>query len=499
MSVRSTYLWALAVLVLPSAVSTEGASIGRYGFRHDPMGFIDTSRSVQAVRARAFLWGRSLAGDREILEDQIARILSQQNTDGSIGKKPDEQTGGRLGDLASLGATRDRPEVERAVGWLLDREASADEFEFGSYALEGLCRLGVRNRQVENAARKQIENAERNTQYPGCPWSPAVQLRALSVALPMLEGADREAADRVTEKGLQWILEEMNSAGSVGHKDPFGFVDLVGVFDHPLAREVLLRELPLILRRQKADGSFGPSTFVVIRALKVHGLLDTLRQLPALPADWQIIRSIPAPSDSLRSLAWDGEKLWAGRPASGVAYAVSASDGSVLAGLKLPTEQVRGIGWCGDHLLVAHRKPKQLSFLDPKAGEIQRTISLEKVHWIGSPVRVNREIWVADTWMPCLWRFDERGKEEPRYFQPAGPLPLAVCFDGEAVWHVDGWSHAIIRTSLSGRLLDWGEIPFEDGCSGIAWDGENLWALDKNSTRISVIQRAGRQRPDPGL
>ena len=42
---------------------------------------------------------------------------------------------------------------------------------------------------------------------------------------------------------------------------------------------------------------------------------------------------------------------------------------------------------------------------------------------------------------------------------------------------------------LNAKLLDWGDRPFGDALRGIAYDGENLWALDNRNKRICIIEK----------
>jgi len=39
--------------------------------------------------------------------------------------------------------------------------------------------------------------------------------------------------------------------------DPFRFLDAAGSIDHPLAREIVVKQIPLVLRTQQADGTWG--------------------------------------------------------------------------------------------------------------------------------------------------------------------------------------------------------------------------------------------------
>ncbi|MBM4143492.1 MAG: hypothetical protein FJ225_07885 [Lentisphaerae bacterium] len=63
---------------------------------------------------------------------------------------------------------------------------------------------------------------------------------------------------------------------------------------------------------------------------------------------------------------------------------------------------------------------------------------------------------------------------------------------GNTVWHIDGFSPMIARSGMDahGQLLDWGDKPFGEDTTGIAWDGRSLWVLDNGKKRICEIEKA---------
>ena len=65
-----------------------------------------------------------------------------------------------------------------------------------------------------------------------------------------------------------------------------------------------------------------------------------------------------------------------------------------------------------------------------------------------------------------------------------------------------GWEHGLlIKSDRNGwRLLDYGDLPFTGPtgyfshpgpgyCDGLAWDGQDLWALDAHNRRIGLIEK----------
>ena len=95
----------------------------RYGFRHDPMKWINESESVPAAQVRTFCLKRPKPGDKAILEAEIEKLLSEQNPDGSLG---DQDTTGKLIRLERLGCSPDRENVQRAVAYVCNKEELQD-------------------------------------------------------------------------------------------------------------------------------------------------------------------------------------------------------------------------------------------------------------------------------------------------------------------------------------------------------------------------------------
>lgn len=273
---------------------------------------------------------------------------------------------------------------------------------------------------------------------------------------------------------------------------PYGFVDAAGQIDLPEARALIEKQIPMILRGQRPDGGWGNETVMVFRALKRHGFFDTLRDLPPLPPDWEIVRSIPAPGVNLWTMTWDGERLWVYDREDNSAIAVSPGDGKVQKTLTLPVTDVYGIGWWGGCLAITQTNPKKLLQVDADSGEIKREIVVDKGDWtwVGAASEVNGKVWVADRFSPGVIIIDPANTDDRDFKILAGPGPESFTSMPDGVWHADFWAPVLIKTSYDGELLDWGDQVFERGTAGLAFDGENLWALDGVNRRICVIEKA---------
>ena len=268
---------------------------------------------------------------------------------------------------------------------------------------------------------------------------------------------------------------------------------LASEIDHPLAKAILEKEVPVLLRAQRGDGGWGDQSLVVFRALRKHGLLDRLRGLPPQPPDWRIVKSIPAPAGELSALAWGDGRLWVYDRKANQAIAVSPDDGTVLKTVKLPVGHVFGLGWWDDALAVAQQEPKRVLQVDPESGAIGREVSLEKMHEVFGVAQVGGAPWIADgfMWSAFIVHPASPGKERWQVLGcPTGGWGTHMAAAGDGVWHFDCSLPILARSGLDGQLLDWGERPFDGLCDGLAWDGQRLWAHDPTQKRLCVIEKA---------
>ncbi|MHC4915875.1 MAG: hypothetical protein ACYTGB_10325, partial [Planctomycetota bacterium] len=331
----------------------------------------------------------------------------------------------------------------------------------------------------------------------GCPGTPMVQLKAL--------WACRQAADldAEIEKILTWIEDAVEPPGcssKLGLCDPISIVGLVGEVDHPAAARIARKLVPMLIRDQHADGSwgqgeegvFGFRSFTVMRALAKHGLLEELTGFDPLPPEWEVVREIPSPAKKPWGLVFDGEKLWVHEREPHSAVAVSPEDGKVLATVPLPDEKwVYPLGlWDGGLTLTSNGGDGQrfLYKIDSGSGDVLEKIPLDFMGFFTGPAtQLNGKLIFGDHWdggAKLVDMSDPRGKK--KHLRVPG-TPMAIAPAGEEIWVADTWAPAFLRTNVKGDLLEWAEKPF--GHHALAHDGENLWALDKEKKRICVVRR----------
>jgi hypothetical protein len=291
----------------------------------------------------------------------------------------------------------------------------------------------------------------------------------------------------------------LNDAGCISYKDPWGLIWAAGIIDLPEAKHLIEQQIPTILRGQQPDGGWGTGSYgswsknslKVFQALVNHGYFDKLCKLPPLPYDWEIVQEIPAPDGDLFTMTYDGESLWVLDREGKEAIAVSPEDGGVQKRVKIPFEKIGGIGWWDDGLGVVQKDEKRLVKLDPESGEVVYEVSLKKPEWVEvfDFARVNGELWVSDGFNGMVVRRKADNPDKTSFLTLGGPEPISITAAQNGVWHIDAFAPLIARTDDKGKLMEWGEKPFDGRCDGLAWDGKQLWALDSEAKRICVIEK----------
>ena len=476
----------------PAAIQGKEAAMDagiEYGFRHDPMGFVESDTTLQGALVRTFLFDCPRATDAELLQREIDDIFAEQKPDGSLGNTSKE-TGSQLLQALRHGCRHDRLEVRRAADAILSQKRAGEnanewvekEGALSIYALHALCLLGRTDLEEVQFSLEWYPNNQKvwNDPWEGCPWTPSVFWSAL--------WAGREAGSRVetaVNDGLRKVTGGLNAAGCNAYNDPWGFTSAAGQIDSPEARKLIAAQVPMILRGQRSDGGWGDHSFTVLRALKRHGLFDGLGEKPPLPADWEIVRSIPAPGGKLFSLDWDGSRFWSFDQESGDAIAIDPTYGKVVQ--RVHVSNCNAIACWNGGLAVVGKKPKELRKVDRETGETLNSISLETMEWVIGPELVGEKVLVGDGFMCNVSIFDPQAKEDRQTRVLGGPGPMCMAADNGDVWHADFWAPAIIKSDLEGKLLDWGDQPFP--VKGLAHDGEYLWAIDGDNKRLCALKK----------
>jgi len=343
----------------------------------------------------------------------------------------------------------------------------------------------------------------------GSPWTPEDVLITLGA---MQRANVQEVMDvqQNVDARLKELGDRTNEIGCLNKLDPLGNFYGIASVDSPLARELVIRHLPILLRTQRRDGSWNNgSTPLICGALRKYGLFERLRELPPLPPDWRVVDTIAAPEESLLTLDWNNGLFWSVAPEKQVVVAISPADGSVVKRLPVPSENLQGVGAYEGKLAVSSLANKgTLTLLDPDSGEVvgEHRVGLP---WAGGGegagvMQVGEEVWIGHgCWVPVVE--PETGSE--RRLEGYGPWPLDLARDGDTVWITDGMhSFLMYHWGLKEDIIEVVDAPFGKGgqgrqpvfgiienespVHGITHDGKDLWALDSKNHRICRMERA---------
>ena len=471
--------------------------LGSYGFKYDPMNWAMTADSLDAAWVRTQILVRPDPGDAAIINEETARIFARQKRDGHIGD--DDGTSGGLMRLLDLGCSPERPEFQGALKAMHDR-ALEENGHLKGYELHVACRAGWKDTgELKKAVRQWEQEVEDLDFWSACPWGGEVHLQAL--------WAGREYGNvmKTVECGLATMREHLKDGRHWPiYLDPFGWLECMGHIDHPLAKEIVVTMIPVILRAQAPDGSwggeahmgYGPGshTFAVLRALHKWGLIEPLCSKPPLPPEWIIGKTIPAPEGDLRTMTWDGGRFWVYDRTSGEAVAISAEDGTRLHAVVLPGH-IGGIAWSNGSLLAARVNPEAVLFVDPDTGAVRQEITAQTWGGFSAIAKLDDRICIGNVHCGGV-HFLSGNDISPHTQWLAGGFTVDMACANGLVWHIDDFNRLLILSdpNQAERLIDWAGAPFGEDTAGLAWDGTNLWALDSKNHRISTIARQASDR-----
>lgn len=300
------------------------------------------------------------------------------------------------------------------------------------------------------------------------------------------------------------------STGETGknHLVLWDILRVCGEVDTPEAAALVEKTIPVILRCQKPNGGWDGideghrASFYTLRAMQRHGLLEALRNADPLPPEWRITKTIPVPVSDVGGrwsrLTWDGSRFWVGTEQR-EAIAVAPQDGRVLAGLELPgdpsvpDEPDMGLWWWRDSLLV-RRWPKTLYLVDPETGETKQTWTPDAPEWVNAVIPFGDRLFLTDYYHGCTWELDPESGEVHRPEERSRDVYAPTVQNDDTVWGYQVQSQYILRFDLKGQLLEWAGNPFVGEVRGLAWDGQDLWALDAAEGRICCIERIPQQQ-----
>jgi hypothetical protein len=494
-----------AVLCASGCASTSARSPGkestmpsatqpalRYGFRYS---------ALDAARLRAEASLPPLRGDRARINIATKRCLRALS-----GDDPTEVARAALKALA-LGCPADTPEIRRAATSMLEelkRAQAAGVAGKLTESLAALCQAGFADapavrRAVADGMEELMRYDAANAFGPGVARTPNQRIMRLWLC--------REAADiaPVLDHWMNWMdagLDETGCGSKVGLFLLWDVLQIMGSVDHPVAARRARQLVPILQRMQQPDGSLWDGwNYEAGHLLLKYKLFDAVRDRPPLPADWKVTRSIPVAVEKPFSIAWDGTRLWVQDQQTHAAYALDPKDGRQLAKVALPGPAGQGVLGAGPGCLylAIGGDERMLYRIDPATGQTSWKKPFHPRSVLGV-AEARGGVMLADHWdghMHETSAADPAPADQWTTWRSAAGMPNFITAAGDdAMWISDGICPLLIKTARDGRLLDWGEKPF--GWGGIAFDGSNLWALDRAGSRLCAIVKADTAGPEAG-
>ena len=213
----------------------------------------------------------------------------------------------------------------------------------------------------------------------------------------------------------------------------------------------------------------------------------------AKPGD--VVLSFPSPGPSPQDLAWDGKYLWIVDDSTDKIYKLDPSDGKVLLSFPSIGSEPKGLTWDGKYLWnsdnFSHKtykldsaKGTMVSIIDAPVMKVKRGISpLGGLAWDGNYLWSG---WVAG-WSSRMNQVNPKDGSIKKFYFSKG-FPRALASDGKFLWSATDNAGIRLGIIYQYNLSDGLYVSHFDTPgfypTGIAFDGQHLWCVDKETKRI---------------
>ena len=237
--------------------------------------------------------------------------------------------------------------------------------------------------------------------------------------------------------------------------------------------------------------AFASGVMVIVAATMPYAAFSSNES----PKPGDIILQFPSPASSPSGLAWDGTHLWLADEGTDTIYELDPSNGSVLSSFKSPGSELRGLVWDGEHLWHSDNTTRHLCKLDRATGAVLSAIDAPATHATTRVPELGGLTWdgkhlvcgTGDGWSSRMNELDPNNGSLQRFFFTKG-YPRALATNGTFIWNAtdnDGRRLGIVyKYNLSdGLYVSQFDTP---GLypTGLAWDGESLWCVDRETKTI---------------
>ena len=226
------------------------------------------------------------------------------------------------------------------------------------------------------------------------------------------------------------------------------------------------------------------------------GLLAGASPAHAIPGDYAILRSFPAPVESPDGIFWDGKNVWTTECTTADFYKLDPLDGTVLAKYAIPGAMIDHYEWDGTYLWGNdHHDGSVIRKMDLESLEVVENIQIPWDNVMGVAFD-GRHLWTTNPSTNQLFKVDPDTGEIAGVLDfdfPGYQLAEQTCgigWDGVCLWvgdivsrkyhQVDPATGEVVLTIVAPG----GE---ESMPTGFAWDGAHMWVVDENPNNPTIF------------
>lgn len=218
----------------------------------------------------------------------------------------------------------------------------------------------------------------------------------------------------------------------------------------------------------------------------------------AIAAPGEVLASFPSPGPGPRDLAWDGTHLWLLDDELNTLYKLDPESGQVRAEISAEAFQACALTWADEMLWVSNAETQRLQQLDLELGTVERELDAPGIPRTTSSFQLDGLAWDGThLWSGCVagWssrisQVDPQSGEIQRFIFTKG-YPNAVETNGRLLWtatHNRGHRRGLIYQYdyETGQYLTQFDTPGDEPV-GLAFDGQHLWCVDRQTLTIYRI------------
>ncbi len=192
----------------------------------------------------------------------------------------------------------------------------------------------------------------------------------------------------------------------------------------------------------------------------------------------RVVSKIGQPGEFLWSVTWDGENIWAADLDGRGIYKFDPDSGEVLKTIRIEDcYRLWGLAWDGGYLWAVDFEKGKIYKVDPSNGDTMLTLNCPDPGGCRGLTYAEGLLYTTGTSTGLLYAIDPESGDVDKEITFAGHSGLA--YDGEYLWAPTG-ENRIGKFNSRGELVGW-IYAASEGTWDLAWDGHYLWATQRTN------------------